>query len=343
MPTKKKSIKPKKVIEKKNKEPTPVKRGRKKKGDTYFGQEEEDAVRRFLKTSHKEKTDFIANEPNTIIHNLGSNVTINAYYIRANENLYGNDAKFSNINIELITENFTDISVDITPKININDAFIVVTDEVNQSKIYNEWLKYPFERMVELIIKKYKLYRIDMTMQEQIDDTISFLITKAAKFEPAQNKKAYSYYGTISKNYNLGLVQKERATKIKVLPYEERAEEIENRKDLSYTIDDDGNYPIELLIKKISLSIKKELELDNLSKKKLTENERKVGDSLIEILDNWELSLQTMDGSHKFNKNSVLETMRNITNLSTKDIRLAMKRYKEMYEIMKQAGIDNDE
>jgi hypothetical protein len=38
---------------------------------------------------------------------------------------------------------------------------------------------------------------------------------------------------------------------------------------------------------------------------------------------------QSMEGGSKYNKNSVLETMRNYTNLSTKDIRLSMKRFKD--------------
>jgi hypothetical protein len=55
--------------------------------------------------------------------------------------------------------------------------------------------------------------------------------------------------------------------------------------------------------------------------KKAEWNERKVGYALIAILENWETAFQTMDGGSKYNKNSVLETMRNYTNLTTKDIR----------------------
>ncbi len=338
VPKTKKSTK--KVEQKK--EPTNLKRKRKKKGESYFGREEEDAVVRFLSCSYKEKTNFIAYKNLTINHNLGSKVTAKVYHLLPNENAYSNDAKFFTINVDITASSFTNTSVNIISPINVNNAFVVITDEYNQDSIYVEWLKYPFERMVELIIKKYKLYRANMTIEEQIDDTIGFLITKAAKFEPGRNKKAFSYYGTISKHYNLGLVQKERKQLPLNIPYEERAEEIENRPDLSYTIDNDTNeFSIELFIKKIVLNIKTELDANN--KRKLTDNERKVGDALIEILDNWELSLSTMDGSNKFNKNSILETMRNITNLTTKDIRLAMKRFKEMYEILKQAGIDNDE
>jgi hypothetical protein len=73
--------------------------------------------------------------------------------------------------------------------------------------------------------------------------------------------------------------------------------------------------------------------------KKAEWNERKVGYALIAILENWETAFQTMDGGSKYNKNSVLETMRNYTNLTTKDIRLAMKRYIILYDGLKQFGL----
>jgi hypothetical protein len=93
-------------------------------------------------------------------------------------------------------------------------------------------------------------------------------------------------------------------------------------------------------IKKLANGIREELNDETLPpKKKLNDNERKVGYALIEILENWETAFESMNGGAKYNKNSVLETMRNYTNLSTKDIRLAMKRYKELYELLKHHGL----
>ena len=66
-----------------------------------------------------------------------------------------------------------------------------------------------------------------------------------------------------------------------------------------------------------------------------------MGYALIDILENWEQTLDVMNGGSKFNKNSVLETMRNYTNLSTKDIRSSMKRYKDIYSILKLDGLEN--
>ena len=93
-------------------------------------------------------------------------------------------------------------------------------------------------------------------------------------------------------------------------------------------------------ILRLSDGIKDELDDELLPpKKKLNENEKKVGYALIDILENWETAFESMNGGSKYNKNSVLETMRNYTNLSTKDIRLAMKRFKELYEILKHHGL----
>ena len=45
------------------------------------------------------------------------------------------------------------------------------------------------------------MYPPDEEFQETFDDTISFLMTKLSCFDPSTNYKAYSYCGTICKNY----------------------------------------------------------------------------------------------------------------------------------------------
>jgi len=204
-----------------------------------------------------------------------------------------------------------------------------------RNKIYNEVLRVPLERMAELIIKKYKLYRKGFTLEEQCIDTVSFLITKADKFKKAKGTKAYSYYGTICKNYNLGLLIKDEKAMKQTAKYDDVAHTIEERSDLTYIIDDDTT-TMEVFIKKIIDGIKKEMDDTNATpKKKLNDNEKKVGEALIEILGNWEEIFGTMNYGTKFAKSSVLQSMRNYTSLSTKDLRSAMKRYKVMYDILK--------
>jgi uncharacterized protein YozE (UPF0346 family) len=217
--------------------------------------------------------------------------------------------------------------------------FLESDNEADRNLIFNEWLKAPLDKMIESIIRRYKLYRKGETFEELHGDTVSFLMTKVHKFETGRGKKAYSYFGTISKNYILGLLIKDEKYMKQTASYEDMSSYIEERSDLTYVIDGDG-FIMDDFIKKLSDGIKEEMNDENQPpKKKLNDNERKVGLALIEILENWETAFESMDGGSKYNKNSVLETMRNYTNLSTKDIRLAMKRYKELYELLKQHGL----
>ena len=215
------------------------------------------------------------------------------------------------------------------------NEYLASTDNAERNLIYNQWLKDPLNKMIESIIRRYKLYRKGETFEDLHGDTLSFLITKAHKFENARGKKAYSYYGTICKHYILGLLIKDEKYTKQTASYEDISSSIEEREDLSYVINED-DFSMDDFFKKLVDGIKKEMDDENLPpKKKLNENERKVGQSLIEILQNWETAFDTMNGGPKYNKNSVLETMRNYTNLSTKDIRLAMRRFKELYEFLK--------
>ena len=79
--------------------------------------------------------------------------------------------------------------------------FLVTDSEYERNKIYNEFLRQPLDKMISSIIRRYKLYRKDMNYEEIHNDTHSFLMTKIEKFKPSKEKKAYSYFGTICKNY----------------------------------------------------------------------------------------------------------------------------------------------
>lgn len=217
--------------------------------------------------------------------------------------------------------------------------FLESTDEAERNMIFNEWLNAPLNKMIEAIIRRYKLYRKGETFEMLHGDTISFLMTKVHKFETGRGKKAYSYFGTIAKNYILGLLIKDEKYAKQTSSYEDINEDLDDREDLTYVIDSE-KFSMDEFIKNLSNGIKDELNDENHTpKKRVNDNERKVGFALIEILENWETAFETMDGGSKYNKNSVLETMRNYTNLSTKDIRISMKRYKVLYDILKQHGL----
>jgi hypothetical protein len=315
------------------------KRGRKRTNEMYFGPEEEEAVVKFLKFREIKTIDLVKGKPIKIEHNLGLNISIDASYIIPNENAYGSDSKFIEIDVPLISEQNTDTSVVITSDVSVTGVTVIVVDVINRDLIFNEHLKAPLDKMVESIIRRYKLYRKGETFEDLHGDTLSFLMTKVHKFEAGRGKKAYSYFGTIAKHYILGLLIKDEKYMKQNYSYEDMSSSIEEREDLTYVIDNDG-FMMDDFIGQLSNGIKDELDDENQPpKKKLNDNERKVGLALIEILENWETAFESMEGGSKYNKNSVLETMRNYTNLSTKDIRLAMKRFKDMYELLKLRGL----
>ena len=220
--------------------------------------------------------------------------------------------------------------------------FLESEDIDERNAIYNKWLRKPLDKMIESIIRKYKLYRKGETFEDLHSDTLSFLITKADKFDKETGRKAYSYYGTICKNYILGLLIKDEKVLKQLYSYDDIAtSEMEDKYELTYEMHD-NDIDLSKLIKELVINIEAEINNENIvNKKKITENEKKVGYALIEILNNWQVTLSIMDGGTKYHKNSILESMRNYTNLSTKDIRLAMRRYKTLYNLIKMSGMED--
>lgn len=203
--------------------------------------------------------------------------------------------------------------------------YLESTDEDERNKIFNEFLREPLVIMVASIIRRYKLYRKDMEFEEIHTDTMSFLITKINKFDHTKNTKAYSYFGTICKNYLMGAIQKDTKEQNRQVSYDDISSDIEDRKDLSYVID-------EHIIDYQSVIIKLTISLENfIEKENLTENEQKLGYALLEIFSNFDKIFQVGYGN-KFNKNLILLSLREMTSLSTKEIRVSLKRFKKMYD-----------
>lgn len=204
-------------------------------------------------------------------------------------------------------------------------------DENLRGKIYREELKNTFNKLIEGIINTYGLHSKDLNYEQLHSDTLSFLMLKFYKFKPSKGKKSYSYYGTICKNYLIGKLIKEDKKVKTSTSYEDISNNIEHDVKYSYTMKGDGDGLTEF-ITSVCDKIKKEIK-----ERVLTDNEIKVGNSLIYILENWEsLFNNENDVGKKYNKNLILLYMREMTSLTTKDIRNSMKRYKEIYKILKE-------
>ncbi len=205
--------------------------------------------------------------------------------------------------------------------------FLITEDSHEKNKIYNEFLRGPLDKMISSIIRRYKLYRKDMDFNEIHTDTNSFLMTKVDKFKQDKNKKAYSYFGTIFKNYLMGQIIKDQKETNRKISYEDISSSLEERVDMSYRIDDDI-VETDIIITEYLKELKEFIDNENLN-----DNETKLGYALIDLFDNYESIFSGAD-NNKFNKNVILLSLREMTNLSTKEIRSSIKRFKKLYTVI---------
>ena len=158
-------------------------------------------------------------------------------------------------------------------------------------------------------------------------------------FNPNSGYKAYSYCGTICKNYLIWKINQHNKFRDKNASYDEIKNEIIN--DIKYSYDKHSNKISTLteIIEYMKKNIKHMIE--NKDMFKLTINEVRVGQALVTIMDDWDDLFARM-GSHKFNKSSILLYLQETTLLNTKEIRDAMKKYKLLYqEVKKHVSLDN--
>jgi hypothetical protein len=198
-------------------------------------------------------------------------------------------------------------------------------DEDERNKIFNEYLREPLIIMVESIIRRYKLYRKDWEFIDIHTDATSFLMTKIHKFDCTLNKKAYSYFGTICKNYLMGSIQKDNKELNRLVSYDDISSDLEEDIEYSYTTDE-----VQIDYKDVVTKLVSELEIF-MEHEELTDNEVKLGYALIEIFSNFDKIFQVGSGN-KFNKNLILLSLREMTSLSTKEIRISLKKYRKIYE-----------
>ena len=208
--------------------------------------------------------------------------------------------------------------------------YIHSDNQATRNRIFNEWLKPAFTKMIESIIRRYKLRPPDEEFEDTFNDTISFLMTKIELFDPDKGFKAYSYCGTICKNYLLW--------KINNFKKIQQREEVfidsygNTSKGGIESSNNAGESPEENFLTKLISNVCTEIRriIDEEKEPPLTQNEQVVGMALINLFENWE-ELEQELGSNKFNKSAILLYLKELTRLDTPTIRTSMKKYKSAY------------
>lgn len=287
--------------------------------------------------------------------------------------------------------------------INEEDAivqYIQSTDEHEKNKIFNQILYPALTKMIESIIRRYKLFVPDEEFEQNFSDTISYLLTKINNFQPVmtiyseildikkypdvnfiemsysdlrkkirsaneedpefikvyvptkhkrddddifehekkyyrretKHYKAYSYCGTVCKNYLKSKCVQYSKGKQRNIQYDDISDEIDN--NIKYTEPQTQNTDTtSFLLEKIANTI--EDMINDRDEHMLTEEEIIVGSALVNLLRNWEEVLP-YNGSDKLQKNAVLYFLREETMMSTKEVRTHMKKYKSAYYVIKE-------
>jgi hypothetical protein len=299
--------------------------------------------------------------------------------------------------------------------------YINTNNPEEKNQIFNTVLLPALTKMIESIIRRYKLFVPDEEFPQTFNDTISYLLTKINNFKPEmwvyeeisgetaeppvdltsagfvelkktvnehspkyirvfsdpyipakhtwpsdefdekpiddeplfklyklelRHYKAYSYCGTVCKNYLIYKNIQYTKNKQRNLSYDEIIEGLQGTmydfsKDQNYSVsEDDNSYGlVERLIHKISLEIK--TMMDNKEKNCLTDDEIKVGIALTELLDHWE-DVLNVDGSNKLQKSSVLYFLREETMMTTKSVRDNMKKFRSAYYLLKKGMLEDE-
>jgi hypothetical protein len=220
-----------------------------------------------------------------------------------------------------------------------------------KNKIYNEILIEPFRKMIQSILRRYPIHIGNYDMIEVESNALTHLIEHMVKFNPDKitksgNKtKAFSYCQTIIRNYYKDHSKKSYTEKKINLSFDDYIDEINENTEYTYEIELESQHQLEKLINNVISKIEDKINNDPTMKK----NEIIVGDAIANVLKNWHVLFMedSPDGKYnkrvtnKFAKNKILLFLKEQTGLSTKEIRIAIKPFKDIYFLEKIDYLDD--
>lgn len=212
------------------------------------------------------------------------------------------------------------------------------TNDAERNYIFSRILYPAFTRMVESIIRRYTLFKPGEEFEDTFSDAMGFIAMKMNHYDPSKNTKAYSYFGTICKNYLIHERQKAQDRISSTLSYDTVYNEV-NPDTRQVSMDDPFNEPT--FAQKMLHETANEIEkmINNSIENNLNENDIKVGNALVHIMRNWDILFDTAftsNESKKLNKSTVDSYIKDTTELKTNVIRESKKKYAAAYERFKE-------
>ncbi len=220
-----------------------------------------------------------------------------------------------------------------------------------KNRIYNEILIEPFRKMIQSILRRYPIHIGNYSMEEVESYALTHLIEHMVKFNPDKitksgvKTKAYSYCQTIVRNYYKDHSKKSYNDRKINLCFDDYVDEINENIEYAYEMETETQHQLEKLINDVIVKIEDRINTDITIKK----NEAIVGDAIANVLKNWQILFMedSPDGKYnkrvtnKFAKNKILLYLKEQTGLSTKEIRIGIKPFKEIYFLEKMDYLDD--
>ena len=147
--------------------------------------------------------------------------------------------------------------------------------------------------------------------------------------------RAYSYCQTIVRNYFKDHSKKSYNEKKVNLSYDDYIDDVNQKSEYHYELEDEDHYMLDRLINDVIDKINCMIE----SSEGMKKNEVIVGEAVTNVLENWQyLFLEDSPNgkynkkvTNKFAKNKILLFLKEQTGLTTKEIRVALKPFKDIY------------
>ena len=234
--------------------------------------------------------------------------------------------------------------------IHIGNYDIVEVESNARSHLIEHMIKYrPFiieyNKIGTTKWTKSNIYRYFLI--EEANEKLKTLIGKDDFNYRIFNSRAYSYCQTIIRNYYKDHSKKSYIEKKTNLSFDDYIDEINENVEYSYELETETHHQFEQLINTVVAKIEEKINPPNdVTMKK---NEIIVGDAIINVLKNWHILFMedTPEGKYnkritnKFAKNKILLFLKEQTGLSTKEIRIGIKPFKEIYFIEKMDYLDD--
>ena len=202
------------------------------------------------------------------------------------------------------------------------------TDDTQiRSDLYIEHIQPAFDELVNKIVYTYKFTSLE-NIELHKDDCKIWLTTILSKFDPSKNKKAFSYFSVVTKNWFTHKAKKQTKKNKREVPYDQMIREVEVLDD-----NNSGDFYSDLEDQQFWMSLMSEINTwQNL---KLKPNEEKVLNAVITLMEN-------IEQIEIFNKKAIYLYMREITGLNTKQIVSALNKMREKYRLFKKKWNEGD-